>query len=197
MVNKIIASLVLLTALPLFALLTLLIKITSKGPIYFTQLRSGRNTKPFRIYKFRTMRQGSENEQKIYKHLNEADGPVFKIKNDPRFTKIGKWLARTGLDELPQLINIIKGEMAFVGPRPLPVNEANKIPKKYEKRFSVLPGITSTWVTKGTHKLSFTEWMELDMQYIRDKSLLRDLSIIYFTLLLALISIKDTLRKYR
>ena len=120
----------------------------------------------------------AEKKKKIYMHLNEADGPVFKIKNDPRYTKIGKIISRLGLDELPQLINIIKGEMRFIGPRPLPVKEARQILPKYEKRFSVLPGITSLWVVTGGHSLSFKEWMELDIFYVKHKSLILDIVII-------------------
>lgn len=131
----------------------------------------------------------AESLQSKYKYRNEADGPVFKIQNDPRFTTMGKWLARSGLDELPQLFNIIKGDMAFVGPRPLPVNEASKIPKKYHKRFSVLPGITSLWVIKGTHNLSFDEWMKLDIEYINKKSLQHDLAICKKTLSLLIRSL--------
>lgn len=107
----------------------------------------------------------AEELQSKYAHINEADGPVFKIHSDPRYTKVGKFLSHIGLDELPQLINIIKGEMVFVGPRPLPVEEAKKLPKKYSARFSVLPGITSFWVIKGSHKMSFDKWMQLDIQY--------------------------------
>jgi lipopolysaccharide/colanic/teichoic acid biosynthesis glycosyltransferase len=197
MFQRILAFFLFVLLLPIFVVISLAIKASSPGPVLYIQLRMGKNKKPFLIYKFRTMRIGSEKEQNKFRYLNEADGPVFKIRNDPRFTKIGKWLARSGLDELPQLINIIKGEMAFVGPRPLPVNEAHKIPVKYQARFSVLPGLTSLWVIQGAHHLSFKEWMEKDIKYIRDKSLMRDLSIVYFTLLLGLISIKNTLRKYR
>lgn len=121
-----------------------------------------------------------------YLHLNQADGPVFKIFNDPRYTKIGRMLSKTGLDELPQLINIIKGEMAFIGPRPLPVEEAKKVPEKYHHRFSVLPGITSLWVIKGSHKLSFEEWMKLDMHYVKNHSLILDLHIALKTIVLLL-----------
>lgn len=110
-------------------------------------------------------------------NLNEADGPVFKIYNDPRYTPFGEWLSHTGLDELPQLMNIFRGEMDFVGPRPLPIDETKQIPNKYITRFSVLPGITSSWVIKGSHKLTFEEWMELDLHYINSKSITNDLII--------------------
>lgn len=133
------------------------------------------------MYKIRTMVEDAETLKEKYRHLNEADDPVFKIYDDPRYTKVGKWLARIGLDELPQLINIIKGEMSFVGPRPLPVEEAIKVPKKYEKRFSVLPGITSPWVVAGTDHSSFERWMERDLEYVKKKSLFYDLKIIIKT----------------
>jgi len=132
------------------------------------------------------MAQGAEKIQSKYLHLNEASGPVFKIRNDPRYTKIGKRLSRYGLDELPQLINIIKGDMSFVGPRPFPVEEANKIPKKYDKRFSVLPGITSSWVVSGGHKMTFDKWMELDLYDISHKSYVYNFTIILKTVLLLL-----------
>lgn len=123
------------------------------------------------------MVEGAEKLQFNYLKKNEANGPVFKMRNDPRFTKVGKMLAHMGLDELPQLINIVKGDMAFVGPRPLPVNESEKIPAKYRARFSVLPGITSPWVINGSHKLPFAKWMELDIEYVKKKSVLLDLEI--------------------
>ncbi|OGG02906.1 hypothetical protein A2W14_00115 [Candidatus Gottesmanbacteria bacterium RBG_16_37_8] len=136
----------------------------------------------FTLYKIRTMVKNAEKFKNKYRSLNEADGPVFKIRNDPRYTQVGRFLAYYGLDELPQLINIIKGEMSFVGPRPLPVEEALKIPKRYNMRFSVLPGITSSWVVAGAHKLSFRRWMEKDMEYIRKKSIWYDLKIILQTI---------------
>ena len=121
-----------------------------------------------------------------YRHLNEADGPVFKIRHDPRYTKIGKFLAHTGLDEIPQLINIVKGEISFVGPRPLPVEEGLKVPKIYEKRFSILPGITSAWIVKGAHKLTFDQWMRLDLEYVKNKSFWYDIKILTSTAILIL-----------
>lgn len=184
--QPIIASVVLMTLLPLLLVLMLVLVMLQSTPVFFTQLRAGKNRKPFRIFKFRTMYHGAENDQKIFRKQNEADGPVFKIYSDPRLTKTGKFLAHTGLDELPQLINIIKGEMAFVGPRPLPVEEANKVPNKYKERFSVLPGITSPWVVDGSHNMSFKRWMESDVQYAKKRSLLGDLGIGFQTFLLVI-----------
>jgi len=116
-------------------------------------------------------------KKKSLMSLNERTWPVFKIRNDPRFTKIGRFLSHTGLDELPQLINIVKGDMALVGPRPLPMDEAQNVPQKYLKRFSQLPGITSSWVTQGPDRLSFDEWMKLDLSYVRSRNWRYDLWI--------------------
>lgn len=159
----------------------LIILITGLNPI-FKQKRLGKNKKAFDIYKFRTMVENAEMLKPKIKHLNEADGPVFKIYDDPRYTKIGKWLSRLGLDEIPQLINIIKGEMAFVGPRPLPIDEGKKVPKKYEARFSVLPGITSLWVVKGAYHNDFQRWMRDDLEYVKKKSFFYDCYIIIKTI---------------
>ena len=130
---------------------------------------------------FRTMYEGADRNQKKYAHLNEADGPVFKIMDDPRFVGIGKFLARTGLDELPQLINVIRGEMSLVGPRPLPVSEAKKLTEAQKVRELVKPGMTSSWVISGAHSLSFAEWMKLDRIYVENASFLTDLSILIKT----------------
>lgn len=135
----------------------------------YQQVRVGKDGKPFLMFKFRTMCFGAEEEKSKYSYLNEADGPVFKIKNDPRFTKFGKILAYTGIDELPQLVNVLRGEMAIVGPRPLPIDEEIRIPLHWrKKRRSVKPGITSSWAVNGAHGLSFKEWMELDMKDINN-----------------------------
>ena len=128
----------------------------------------------------------AENLKKKYQHLNEAENPVFKIQNDPRYTKVGKFLAHTALDEFPQLVNVIREEMSFVGPRPLPIAETASIPLKYRSRFAVKPGITSSWVTAGQHKLAFSEWMSLDTQYVLDQNTKYDLKIIITTLKLLL-----------
>jgi len=141
----------------------------------------GKNKKIFEIYKIRTMVEDAENQKSKIKDQNEADYPAFKIHNDPRYTKLGKFLAHTALDEIPQLINIVKGEMAFVGPRPLPVGEAKKVPAKYKKRFSVRPGMTSDWIIKGADHTSFEKWMMLDLDYVKNKSIWRDLIILLKT----------------
>lgn len=182
---------------PLFLAIAIAVKLTSKGPIFFTQKRAGKGRRVFKFIKFRTMVAGAERLKWQYRHLNEADGPVFKIKDDPRFTKVGKFLARTGLDELPQFINVLKGEMSLVGPRPLPVNEAKKVPKKYRKRFSILPGITSLWIVKGAHDLNFDEWMRLDLKYAESKSFFVDLKVLILTAMLITKSIlRQLLKKY-
>jgi len=179
--QKPLALLLLIFSLPLYPFLFLAIKLSSKGPFIFSQNRMGKNRKPFRIYKFRTMHQNAEKIKFKYAKLNQSDGPTFKIYNDPRFTPIGRLLAHSALDELPQLFNIIKGDMAFVGPRPLPIEEANKVPKKYELRFSILPGLTSPWVIKGAHKLTFDTWMRLDIEYVSHKNIWYDSKIILLT----------------
>jgi lipopolysaccharide/colanic/teichoic acid biosynthesis glycosyltransferase len=185
--TRAIALFLLIFSLPLLFLIWVAIKIEDGGPFFFKQKRAGKNKKPFTIYKIKTMVKRAEEQKEKYRRLNEADGPVFKIHNDPRYTKVGKFIAHTGLDELPQLINIIKGEMAFVGTRPLPLDEAAKVPNKYEKRFSILPGITSLWVIKGSHQLSFDDWMRFDLEYIKErKSFLLDVKIVFLTLLLIL-----------
>lgn len=178
MIEKIFALILLIFLFPFFLIFYILIKLTSKGPFLFKQKRLGKNKKPFCIYKIRTMLENAEELKKDLLKKNEADGPVFKIKDDPRYTKIGKWLAKKGLDELPQLINILKGEMSFVGPRPLPINEALKVPKKYQKRFSVKPGIISTWAINGAFHNNFDKWMKMDLKDIKNKSFFWDLLII-------------------
>ncbi len=116
--------------------------------------------------------------QSMYKNNNEVDGPAFKIRNDPRFTKIGRFLSHTGLDELPQFLNILKGDMNLVGPRPLPSYEYSQIDDKYKKRSLVKPGILSPWVINGYHKNTFTDWMNSDLKYVKEKSWKYDLEIL-------------------
>lgn len=177
------------TLIPLSAIyIILVVAIDQKGSLFFYQERRGKQGKGFEIIKFRTMRVNSEKERfsKSLLQLNISDGPTFKIPNDPRYTKIGKFLAKSGLDELPQVLNVIKGEMSFVGPRPLPIFEANKLTKIQKQRELILPGITSSWVVSGSHRLKFNQWMLLDLNYIKDATLFTDLSITFSTLILTL-----------
>ena len=172
-------SVLLLLFLPLFLLVTFLIKVTSSGPAFFIQERVGLNKRRFRLYKFRTMVQDAEQRQSELEDLNEVSGPVFKIKNDPRITWIGNLLRKSSIDELPQLINILKGEMSVVGPRPLPERDYNGFDTDWHRRrFSVMPGITCLWQVNGRSDIPFEKWMELDMQYIDNWSLWLDLKIL-------------------
>ncbi|MCX6733100.1 MAG: sugar transferase [Candidatus Roizmanbacteria bacterium] len=179
--ERLFAFILLILSLPVLGILYIIVRLDSPGPFLFLQLRAGKNKQPFWIYKIRTMVWNAEALKKRYMKKNEADGPVFKIKNDPRYTRVGKVFSRIAIDELPQLMNIIEGSMAFVGPRPLPVSEAKKIPARYQSRFSVLPGMTSEWVVQGSHSLSFKKWMELDCQYAKSKSIMKDASILLRT----------------
>ncbi len=183
------STLFLISLSPIYIFIFFLIFTISGRPIIFLQKRIGKKGVKFQLLKFRTMQLNASKKQFLYKNLNEADGPVFKIFNDPRFTKIGKILSRTGVDELPQLINVLKGEMSLVGPRPLPVNEARKLTKSQKIRELVKPGIVSTWVTNGSHKLKFIEWMKLDKEYVENATLWVDLKVIKDSFFLILGSI--------
>lgn len=177
------ASLLLFLLTPLFLLVAVLIKLTSEGPVFFTQERLGLNKRRFRIYKFRTMVVGAEQRQPELGHLNEVAGPVFKIKGDPRVTPLGRVLRKTSIDELPQLFNVSKGEMSLVGPRPLPVRDYEGFDQDWHRRrFSVRPGITCLWQISGRSSIGFDKWMELDMQYIDEWSLWLDIRILAETI---------------
>jgi exopolysaccharide biosynthesis polyprenyl glycosylphosphotransferase len=177
-------SLLLLGAIsPVLILTAMLIKLTSPGPIFFRQKRLGLNKRIFYIYKFRTMVMDAEQRQKELEKFNEVTGPVFKIKNDPRITRLGGFLRKTSIDELPQLFNVVTGEMSLVGPRPLPVRDYEGFDKDWQRRrFSVRPGITCLWQINGRSSIPFEQWMELDMQYIDKWSLWLDLKILYRTI---------------
>lgn len=167
---------------PILVIIPVVIKLGSPGPIFFSQERIGLNKRKFRLLKFRTMVANAEEVQKTLEHLNELDGPAFKIKNDPRITPIGKFLRRTSLDELPQLYNVLKGDMSLVGPRPLPLRDyAGFNQDWHRRRFSVRPGITCLWQVSGRSTTTFDKWMELDMTYISQWSLWLDLKILAAT----------------
>jgi exopolysaccharide biosynthesis polyprenyl glycosylphosphotransferase len=173
----------LISLMPLFILTAILLKITSPGSVFFVQERIGINKRRFRLYKFRTMIQEAEKVHSELEHLNEVSGPVFKIKDDPRITMFGKFLRKSSIDELPQLFNVIKGEMSLVGPRPLPIRDYEGFEKDWQRRrFSVRPGITCLWQITGRSSISFDQWMKLDMQYIDEWSLLLDFKILAKTI---------------
>ncbi|MDY6970916.1 MAG: sugar transferase [Thermodesulfobacteriota bacterium] len=177
-------SIVLLVLLsPLFLAVAILITVTSPGPVLFVQERVGLNRRRFRLYKFRTMIRDAEQRLHEIEHLNEVTGPVFKVRNDPRVTKVGKFLRKTSIDELPQLFSVLKGDMSLVGPRPLPVRDYEGFDQdRHRRRFSVLPGITCLWQVNGRNSVPFDKWMELDLQYIDQWTLWLDFKILLKTI---------------
>jgi exopolysaccharide biosynthesis polyprenyl glycosylphosphotransferase len=179
---------VILLAIP-FAVLALLIKFTSPGPVLFRQKRSGLNGQPFTIFKFRTMSTDAEQRKHELASLNEMSGPVFKIKNDPRVTPIGRFLRKSSIDEFPQFFNVLRGEMSLVGPRPLPVDEVKRFDDlAHRRRLSVKPGLTCLWQISGRNNVSdFKDWVRLDLEYIDNWSLWLDLKIIWRTIPIVLI----------
>jgi exopolysaccharide biosynthesis polyprenyl glycosylphosphotransferase len=173
----------LLLLAPALIITAILIKLTSPGPVFFVQKRIGFNKRHINVYKFRTMVVDAEKRMKEIEHLNEVSGPVFKIKNDPRITSVGKLLRKTSIDELPQLFNVLKGDMSLVGPRPLPLRDYEGFDKDWQRRrFSVRPGITCLWQIAGRSSIPFEQWMVLDLQYIDKWSLWLDLEILVRTI---------------
>lgn len=168
---------------PLLLVVAILIKCTSKGPVLFRQERYGLGKRIFRIYKFRTMVEDAEAAQSSLEHLNQNSGPVFKIFNDPRITPVGAFLRKTSIDELPQLINVLKGEMSLVGPRPLNLRDVSRFSEAWlMRRFSVKPGLTCLWQISGRSNVDFDRWIALDLEYIDHWSLQLDLRILALTL---------------
>jgi len=164
-------------------LIAIAIKLTSPGPILFNQCRLGYNKRVFSIYKFRTMVRDAEQKMKDIEHLNEISGPVFKMRNDPRVTTVGRILRKTSLDEFPQLFNVLKGDMSLVGPRPLPVRDYQGFNLDWQRRrFSVRPGLTCLWQINGRSLIPFDKWMQLDLQYIDRWSLWLDFEILVRTI---------------
>ena len=173
----------LIITFPILVLIALFIKLEDpKGPIFFMQARNRNEIDTFKMYKFRSMYVDAEERLEELIHLNEQTGPVFKIKNDPRITKIGKIIRKTSLDELPQLINVLKGDMSLVGPRPALPREVEQYTPYQMQRLLVKPGITCIWQASGRNKISFDEWVELDLEYIKKRSLWLDLKLILMTI---------------
>jgi len=166
---------------PVLALIALAVRLDSPGPVVFRQTRMGVDGKTFNMYKFRSMREGAETELERYRELNEADGPLFKIRDDPRLTRVGRFLRRTSLDELPQLWNVLRGEMSLVGPRPPIPAEVSRYMEWHKRRLEVRPGMTGLWQVSGRSLLSFDEMVLLDIYYIENWSLWLDLKILLRT----------------
>jgi len=172
-----------LLLLPLVPLIVLAIKLDSwRAPVLYKSIRLGLNGRPFVFYKFRSMVEGAHESTKYIRHLNEVNGPVFKSARDPRVTRVGRVLRRTSIDELPQIINVIRGEMSLVGPRPPIPEEVVKYEPWQRRRLEAKPGLTGLWQVSGRSKLGFDEWMRLDIRYIYNSSFLLDLKILARTI---------------
>jgi exopolysaccharide biosynthesis polyprenyl glycosylphosphotransferase len=177
------SAILLLVLAPILLIVAALIKLDSPGPVFFRQERVGLYKRRFRLIKFRTMVDGADRQQQVLEHLNEAAGPVFKIRDDPRITRLGKFLRRFSIDELPQLFNVLKGEMSLVGPRPLPVRDVERIAVQwYKRRLSMKPGLTCLWQVNGRSNVSFDHWVLMDLEYIDRWSLGLDLKILLKTI---------------
>jgi exopolysaccharide biosynthesis polyprenyl glycosylphosphotransferase len=177
------AGLGLIVLSPLLLATAVAVRLSSEGPIIFAQERYGFSRRRFRMYKFRTMVAGAEEQQDSLEQLNEASGPVFKIQRDPRVTRIGYVLRKYSLDELPQLLNVLRGDMSLVGPRPLPIRDVHRFTEgALMRRFSIRPGLTCLWQIGGRNNVSFDQWISLDLQYIDQWSLLLDCKILLRTI---------------
>jgi exopolysaccharide biosynthesis polyprenyl glycosylphosphotransferase len=182
-VLDVVISLVMLIVIsPLMGFVAILIKLTSPGPVFFVQSRVGMNQREFNLYKFRSMIANAEERKSELLHLNERDGPAFKIGNDPRITPIGRFLRKTSMDELPQLFNVLAGKMSLVGPRPPLPEEVQKYEWLFRKRLSVKPGITCIWQISGRNNVSFDRWMQMDHEYIENWTVWLDIQILIKTI---------------
>lgn len=179
--DVIVSLLALIFLFPLMIILIILIKLDSKGPVLFCQNRVGKNGKVFKMYKFRSMVINAEELLKELKNKNEMSGPMFKIKHDPRVTRIGRFIRKTSLDELPQLINVLKGDMSLVGPRPNLPNEVMQFDKWMLDKLVIKPGLTCFWQVMGRNSIGFVQWMNLDIEYVEKRNLKLDLILILKT----------------
>jgi exopolysaccharide biosynthesis polyprenyl glycosylphosphotransferase len=176
-------SLIVITCLsPVFIISAILVKLTSRGPVFFKQVRVSKGGRYFKCLKFRSMCVDAEEKKKELEHLNEVDGPVFKMKNDPRITRVGAVLRKLSIDELPQFFNVLAGDMSVVGPRPPLPTEVEQYSARHRARLSVMSGITCYWQIGGRSNLSFEEWMDLDLKYIEEMSFWTDVCIVLKTI---------------
>jgi lipopolysaccharide/colanic/teichoic acid biosynthesis glycosyltransferase len=175
------ASVGMIAAAPVIGVAAALIHVTSPGGAFFVQKREGLGGREFRIYKLRTMRPDAELLKTELRAFSEQDGPAFKMTNDPRITPLGRFLRKTSIDELPQLWNVLKGDMSLVGPRPLPIDESRSCRRWQRRRLSVRPGLTCIWQIRGRNTVSFDEWVRMDLRYIKHRSIWYDLYLIAST----------------
>ena len=175
------AGLGLILLSPIIAIVACAVKVTSKGPIFFSQKRVGKNGELFEMYKFRSMVVNAEELKENLEDQNEMSGPMFKIKDDPRITKVGKFIRKTSIDELPQLWNVLKGDMSLVGPRPSLPKEVEQFDNWMFKRLSVRPGLTCYWQVSGRNNIGFEDWMKLDCKYVDDRNIWIDIKLIFKT----------------
>lgn len=172
----------LLVSLPVWLIVAALVRLTSPGPALYRQVRCGQNGQSFSCYKFRTMVNDADQQKDALRHLNELSGPVFKIRSDPRVTRVGRWLRKSSIDELPQLINVLRGEMSIVGPRPPLPQEVEQYGPYEWVRLAVKPGLTCLWQVSGRSDLDFPRWVALDREYIERRSFWLDLLIVVWTI---------------
>ena len=166
---------------PLFVVIAIIIKFTSKGPVFFSQKRVGRDGKEFKMYKFRSMVVNAEELKEKLAAQNEMSWPMFKMKDDPRVTKVGKFIRKTSIDELPQLFNVLKGDMSLVGPRPSLPKEVAQFEDWMYRRLEVKPGLTCYWQVSGRNNIDFEDWMKLDVKYVKERNLWIDIKLIFKT----------------
>lgn len=166
---------------PIILVVSLLIKFESKGPVIFSQDKIGKDGKVFKMYKFRSMVVNAEELKEKLKEQNEMSGPMFKMKEDPRVTNVGKFIRKTSIDELPQLINILRGDMSLVGPRPSLPKEVEQFEGWMMERLEVKPGLTCYWQVSGRNNIDFEDWMKLDIKYVRERNTLTDIKLIFKT----------------
>lgn len=168
---------------PILLIVMVAIKIESRGPVVFAQERVGYKGKRFKMYKFRSMVENAEELKEKLKDQNEMNGPMFKMKNDPRVTRVGRIIRKTSIDEIPQFVNVLKGDMSLVGPRPSLVKEVEEFDDWMLRRLDVKPGLTCYWQVSGRNDINFEEWMKLDIKYIEEQSILVDIKLILKTVL--------------
>ena len=180
-IDVIVAGVGLILLSPIITIVACAIKLTSNGPIFFLQKRVGKNGELFNMYKFRSMVVNAEELKEKLKHKNEMSGPMFKMKDDPRVTKVGKFIRKTSLDELPQLWNVLKGDMSLVGPRPSLPKEVEQFDSWMFKRLTVRPGLTCYWQVSGRNNIDFEDWMKLDVKYVEERNLWIDIKVRFKT----------------